>query len=207
MYIKMSSEEDATVLEAAILFNDEQLLLSLIEAGANVNQIFDNRFTPLITACKYGFINIVNILIENNADVNLDSFIGAPPIYIASSKGFLDIVIKLLDSGAILTDEDVMGFDIVVYASNDSNIDKYNKSTETNEIEKQNIFDHRIKIIREFMMRDLISCKICNKTYSQLNNNELFACTKCVSSIYCSVDCQRQDWTEHKHECTRLIKN
>jgi ankyrin repeat protein len=202
----MSVEQEAP-LETAIKNNDEQLVMSLIEAGANVNEVFENRMTPLVIACSLGFINIVNILIENNADVNLDSFNGAPPIYMASSMGFLDIVIKLLDSGAILTDEDVMGFDIIVCSSNDSNIDKYNKSNETDEIEKKNIFDHRIKIIRELMTRDLICCMVCDKTYSQLNNNELFACSKCVSEIYCSVDCQRQDWIKHKHECKQLIKN
>ena len=193
-------------LKTAIKNNDEELVLRLIEEGADVNEIFDNRYTPLMTACFFGFINIVNILIEKNADVNKDSFNGSPAIYVASFMGFLDIVIKLLDSGAIVKEDDLITYNSLVYTSNCYNIDKYNERSEINDEDKKNILDTRIRIIKQFMLRDLICCRVCDKTYSQLDN-ELFACSKCVNKIYCSVDCQRQDWSEHKHWCDRLIKN
>lgn len=199
----MSSEQE-TDLESAVLNNDEQLVLSLIEAGANVNEMYSNNNTPLTYASCNGYNTIIHILIQNGADVNLCSNNGTSPLFMASYQGELEVVTQLLNHGANLNNDNGK---LVILSSNTQNIVKYNESIENNETEKQNIFNQRIKIMKEFMMRDLIYCKVCDKTYSQLNNNELFACTKCVFSIYCSVDCQRQDWTEHKHECTRLIKN
>lgn len=38
-------------------------------------------------------------------------------------------------------------------------------------------------------------CKVC-KTTGKLKN-----CSKCKKDFYCSVDCQRSDWDEHKKNC------
>ena len=40
-------------------------------------------------------------------------------------------------------------------------------------------------------------CAVCFK-YADKN------CSKCKSVKYCSVDCQRKDWPDHKIKCTKL---
>lgn len=43
----------------------------VIDAGADVNTIHENRISALMLASYYGHIDIVKVLIENNADVNM----------------------------------------------------------------------------------------------------------------------------------------
>lgn len=40
------------------------------------------------------------------------------------------------------------------------------------------------------------SCKYCHKS-----NLKLSKCSRCKEVFYCSVDCQKKDWTNHKNVC------
>ena len=39
------------------------------------------------------------------------------------------------------------------------------------------------------------SCQVCDKP------NSTKKCTACKAAVYCSVDCQKKDWPEHKQSC------
>ena len=39
------------------------------------------------------------------------------------------------------------------------------------------------------------TCKVCNR-------RALFACSRCQTAFYCGNACQRQDWRNHRSECT-----
>lgn len=49
-------------------------------------------------------------------------------------------------------------------------------------------------------MSDESSCQVCKKTQSQLPN-PLKNCAKCHTQAYCSRECQKNDWKEHKKQC------
>jgi len=39
-------------------------------------------------------------------------------------------------------------------------------------------------------------CKLCSKV-----EEESHLCARCQSAVYCSAECQLQDWNEHKKHC------
>lgn len=40
-------------------------------------------------------------------------------------------------------------------------------------------------------------CSVCNSTC-------YYKCSRCLELFYCSEQCQKQDWTQHKHACFRM---
>lgn len=54
----------------------------------------------------------------------------------------------------------------------------------------------RIAELREGYDKEQESCKAC-----KTNNMKLYLCSRCRSVKYCSKECQKKDWTTHKHNC------
>ena len=50
-------------------------------------------------------------------------------------------------------------------------------------------------------MRLIMNCNACNRHEDDLDN-VLKNCSVCASVKYCSTDCQRDDWPDHKKNCT-----
>ncbi|CAD8117731.1 unnamed protein product [Paramecium sonneborni] len=44
------------------------------------------------------------------------------------------------------------------------------------------------------------SCQICNK-----QDAELLRCSQCKSIYYCSIECQKKDWKDHKFICSEIV--
>ncbi|XP_062606957.1 kinase D-interacting substrate of 220 kDa-like [Saccostrea cucullata] len=79
----------------------------LIEAGADINQKGQcfYSYTPLIAACKDGYISIVKELLGARADVNLQgkhgiSIDNETPLTVACKGGHFEIAKELLEAGA-----------------------------------------------------------------------------------------------------------
>lgn len=49
---------------------------------------------------------------------------------------------------------------------------------------------------------DSPKCQTCNKTKPDQPGKGLLKCGRCQNVRYCSVECQRSDWKEHKKACT-----
>ncbi len=77
-----------------------QKIQSAINSGIDVNQ--PNAFgeLPLITACHYGYFEIVQLLIANGAKVNQAGNLGETALHAASRKGNIEILFYLLSEGA-----------------------------------------------------------------------------------------------------------
>ncbi|CAB4581449.1 MAG: hypothetical protein F2563_04965 [Actinobacteria bacterium] len=82
---------------------------AFLEAGADVNMIGTNGFTPLITASTYGHLKIFRLLLEYRADINIKDAIGADALNRASGFGYLEICQLLLDRGADVNTQDKIG--------------------------------------------------------------------------------------------------
>ncbi|KAL7932487.1 hypothetical protein V8C35DRAFT_307229 [Trichoderma chlorosporum] len=58
----------------------------------------------------------------------------------------------------------------------------------------------------KFMMKEsadtVEQCNTCGKT-EQLDGPKLKKCKGCLKTSYCSTECQRTDWKQHKRECIR----
>ena len=97
--------------KACIIYHDcsPEVLSCLIENGADVNLSTDNNRTPLMTACEYGHINTVTILIEHGANVYLQDRDGLSAVhYAVRGSQACEILSCLMENGA---DVDVKTFD------------------------------------------------------------------------------------------------
>jgi TPR repeat protein len=141
----------------------------------------------LIFACTYNNINVLNKLIETKINLNYQDYYGTTGLMIASSYGFINIVELLLDNHVDIYLKNQQG---------ESALDLAGKSSENKK-------DARVKIINEYVIRDLVSCNNCNKNDTELEtiSRVLCACNKCVTILYCSKECQRNDWKKHKQVC------
>ena len=45
-------------------------------------------------------------------------------------------------------------------------------------------------------------CSNCEKTEDEMKSKQLMICTVCWSAQYCSHQCQKEDWKNHKQACT-----
>jgi len=63
----------------------------------------------------------------------------------------------------------------------------------------------RLTLLRTVMEnggKDIHYARQCaNPTCGKLSNQKMLQCGRCVSTYYCSSDCQRAHWTEHKKAC------
>ena len=62
---------------------------------------------------------------------------------------------------------------------------------------------HRKKLVRENFEKRY--CSACKKKSSTLKKS-LFHCEKCFQAIYCSQNCQTDDWVSHKPLCNQLVR-
>jgi len=71
-FLKMTNEKEyeTTALHVAVMVENYELCVTLIEEGANVNAYDDKGWTPLHGAAHVGNVKIINLLAENGANVN-----------------------------------------------------------------------------------------------------------------------------------------
>lgn len=112
----LSKEELNNKLLDAVIEGDITIVKLLLNIGADVNtKVNDvtkiiNGWTPLIFASRYGFKDIVSLLIDKGVDINLKSIINNTTVLMhASIGGHLDIVKMLLDAGANINEKDKYG--------------------------------------------------------------------------------------------------
>ena len=94
----------------AFLGNRLDIIMLLLEHGADANYPDNNGETPLHFASQWGYIDIVRLLLDRGADASYPDNYGGTPLHIASQRGFIDIVRLLLHHGADANHPDSFGF-------------------------------------------------------------------------------------------------
>ena len=85
----------------SVLVNNTEIVRSLLENGANVEETEENsHFKPLHLATLKGNCEIIQLLIDYNADINASINQGYTPLQDAISKNNLKATKLLLDNGA-----------------------------------------------------------------------------------------------------------
>lgn len=75
---------------ASRLGNNDIVML-LLQAGADVNAATKDLYTPLHIAAKEGQEDVVTILLDQNADKTLQTKKGFTPIHLAAKYGNLSV--------------------------------------------------------------------------------------------------------------------
>jgi ankyrin repeat protein len=82
----------------------------LLLRGAIVNTHDDGGWTPFMSACSAGNVQIVRLLVQAKAKVDEEEENSqCTPLHMASSKGHLDVVKELLQAGASSNSVDGIG--------------------------------------------------------------------------------------------------
>jgi ankyrin repeat protein len=86
----------------AVFLGDIKIVEKILDEGIDVNITNKDGITPLITAVKNGYTNIVKLLIEKGANVNVKDNNGDPIILLATSSNNIgvDILRLLIENGA-----------------------------------------------------------------------------------------------------------
>ncbi|WP_341907505.1 ankyrin repeat domain-containing protein [Fluviicola taffensis] len=85
--------------------NKVEELLKVVKTF-NINQLTDTGDTPLMSAIRNEYIQIIAILLENGADPNFCNKQGFYPIHFATQKQNMEIVKLLVKYGAQIDQQD-----------------------------------------------------------------------------------------------------
>lgn len=72
----------------------------LLKLGADVKTRDPSEATPMIGACRWGYVIVAQILLEHGADVNAQDNWASTPLHEAANGGFLKLAKVLLAAGA-----------------------------------------------------------------------------------------------------------
>jgi len=102
--LRIAQEQEAQILNRAVLANDALAVRAALDAGADLEQrwpetgSFADGHTPLLIAARDGRTEIIRELLGRGADVNaVEPVFGAVPLHKATYNGYLEIT-KLLAS-------------------------------------------------------------------------------------------------------------
>ena len=168
-----------------------KIFKKLLELGADVNAHDFAGYSPLHKCSSsprglFSHYEMAKLLIEKGADVNSINRFGETPIFVALSKKKLDFVHLLLENGANPYLKDILGFCAYDYA-HIPEVKKILKKSKkiSKKSDKRNVATEH---------EELKKCTLCKKP-CKLN------CNGCFLEWYCSADCQKSDWRNHKEMC------
>ena len=102
------SVNKSNALSAAASSGHVNVVMALVKAGANVDQVFAWS-TPLYKASLRGHLEVVKALVNAGANVNKADESGATPLYIAANQGHTNVVRALVGAGATIDQEVISG--------------------------------------------------------------------------------------------------
>ncbi|MCF4969159.1 ankyrin repeat domain-containing protein [Nostoc sp. CMAA1605] len=89
--ITSNTKENLPLFFEMIREGNTEKVKELIAAGYNVNAIFEDGKTPLISAAHHGHLKIIKILVEAGADVNVVDAEQNSPLFSATYRGFQNV--------------------------------------------------------------------------------------------------------------------
>lgn len=95
-------QENWDELMYAVANNDTVVIDQLVKAGADINKLYDERYTPFMYACENGLVESVKKILsfegEYQADLRLfDPMSGQTGFMLAVWKGHKEIIIAILE--------------------------------------------------------------------------------------------------------------
>eukprot|EP01123_Difflugia_compressa_P014425 TRINITY_DN744_c1_g3_i1.p1 TRINITY_DN744_c1_g3~~TRINITY_DN744_c1_g3_i1.p1 ORF type:complete len:400 (-),score=78.31 TRINITY_DN744_c1_g3_i1:233-1252(-) len=209
---------DVNALFMAVQYDNIETVKLLIELGANVNLVQEkHKCYPLHLAASNNFLDIVDLLIKNGAVIDCPDHRGFTPLFMASAEGYNTCVEKLIKSGANVNHRSMEDYTTAIYHAVNSNrlkvvrlllehgadpLSTRNDKNQTlaeiarinNRNELANLLEAWVSIPPE--ERSKICANCCKYIEGGMKR-----CGKCKARWFCSVECQKKDWTTHKLNC------
>jgi len=190
----------------------------LLRLGADPNAIQEKmQCRPLHIAASNNFLLLVTTLCDHGAIVDCEDPRGYTPLFMAAAEGYTKCVKLLLHYGANIHHRSHSDNTTAIFHSIMSNrVDTVKLMLE----EGSNPYDTKSQegLTLEEVSKEKGNIKMANLlggwlTFLEKNGTGQLCsvcckylekpkkCGKCKSRYYCSAECQKQDWTEHKKEC------
>lgn len=110
LFLHITAENGKSALMSACKQGSLELVVKLVEAGADVNEQTLTKGTPFMFAVLGGHLDIARWLIDQQADMHVAGSNGWTALTIAAAKGYVDILGWLIDEGADAQVRDVYRF-------------------------------------------------------------------------------------------------
>ena len=107
--LNSKDQKGFTPLHTAVTAGKPDILMYLIEKGADLNLKNKNGLSPLFTALDRGKNNIAVVLIEHGADVNIKGYGGSTLLHMAARGGSKELARMLIDKGININETDRSG--------------------------------------------------------------------------------------------------
>jgi ankyrin repeat protein len=112
-----SFDRGMTALHLACGYAGEEMISFLLERGANINALLNNRQSPLHWAVASNILEKVKLLVVSGADIDIKDDAGQTPLYLAVSRNYINISQSLIDYGADIKTKDNEGTTLVEIAN------------------------------------------------------------------------------------------
>jgi cytohesin len=200
-----------TPIFVAALHDQVESIHVLAELGVDLNLNVLN-FTPLGAAAQSGNVRAIRALIANGGDVHAHQHGGGSVIIVAARNGHVEAlqalvelwgdidVIRASDGMAAVQVAALNGHEKVVKRLYKLGANMKPKDPLISEVVTRlaNVIGHAeaSQMIETTMEKLTRECEFCG-----CSSKRVKACSKCMKVRYCSAECQKQDWKEHKKEC------
>eukprot|EP01117_Protostelium_nocturnum_P000412 TRINITY_DN10478_c0_g1_i1.p1 TRINITY_DN10478_c0_g1~~TRINITY_DN10478_c0_g1_i1.p1 ORF type:complete len:389 (+),score=63.15 TRINITY_DN10478_c0_g1_i1:133-1299(+) len=154
-----------------------ELLTYLISKGGNLNIRCVDGWNCLHMVIDTNLTDFVDEFLANGVEIDAQDKKGSTPLIFAVERGYNETVRMLLDRGAnpnIRNKKNFTALDVAVYTDNQELVTLLKAKTEP-----------------------VQSCRACG----QDSVGQLKKCSRCFISYYCSPQCSKSHWAEHKPNC------
>jgi ankyrin repeat protein len=192
-------EDEGEVREVSPLYlaasaKEAPLSKLLIDAGANIDFQGPRGRTALHIAVCFKVIDMIQMLLAAGANPNIAGDDGETALHLAAGHGWMHVVRLLLDAGANPSVVDGCGKLPIWCATSTGHSDVARLLLEAYQKNVQQ---------PQAPATPVHSCAnpACSATSGQEGGVRLKLCRGCKSVRYCSMECQRAHWAEHKSAC------
>jgi ankyrin repeat protein len=199
----------------------------LCECGANVNYRHKKGISALSRAACDGRLQVAKILVEFKADLNLADDNGRTPMYMAVKQGHLSMISFLAESGAdmnvYVTGGTARGMTAIHAAAHSGNIATISllyklganfvprlpiigdiSTGSISNVARKNGHEEAATYIEDIVSK-LKAKKCAHCEHPATRYKELRRCSKCMVTLYCNKECQRNDSVNHGRMCRKPV--
>ncbi|KAG2387734.1 hypothetical protein C9374_001328 [Naegleria lovaniensis] len=179
-----------TPLHLAVCFKRKKCLEILLNHGANANVVDLTDLTPISYAVgQIASLSITKLLLSKGGNVNFKNKSKVTYLHTAAAANNLKICQYLIEKHGLDPKSQTIHGDDCISVASDNNVIEYlrKKQIRADKKEEQTLSTY--------------CCKYCGKS------DALKRCSICKSVFYCSIECQKKDWTNHKATCLPVLQS